>query len=307
MTQSLRSLAIAVALATAGLAPAQAPVEKPLSPKAPAEQLGAPPVVSAKVWAVADGKTGKVLWGSKEREPVPIASTTKIMTAHVVLTLAAADPKVLDEVLTFSETADKTPGSASDLKAGDKVAVRDLLFGLMLPSGNDAATAFAEHFGGRVKGDGRADAAANFVAEMNRTAKALKMEETKYLDPHGLSRNVASARDLVTLTAAAMKNPVFATYVRTRRHKCTVTDKDGKTREAVWTNTNKLLDIEGYEGVKTGTTTAAGSCLVSSGRLNGDHLFVVVLGCTSNDSRYADARNLFRWAWAERGQKPKDK
>ncbi|MFM8273250.1 MAG: D-alanyl-D-alanine carboxypeptidase, partial [Gemmata sp.] len=96
------------------------------------------------------------------------------------------------------------------------------------------------------------------------------------------------------------KNPTFASYVSTRRHKCRVADKDGNTRDVVWSNTNKLLDIEGYEGVKTGTTTAAGACLVSRGTRDGDRLLVVVLGSTTGDNRYTDTRNLYKWAWAER-------
>jgi D-alanyl-D-alanine carboxypeptidase (penicillin-binding protein 5/6) len=275
--------------------------------RAPADKLDGPPVVTAKAWAVADGKTGKVLWSSQAATPLVIASTTKIMTAWIVLGLATDDAKVLDEVVTFSERADKTGGTTCGLKAGEKIAVRDLLYGLLLPSGNDAATALAEHFGGRCKPEGKADdALARFVAEMNRTAQGLKMGETKYLDPHGLGKNVASARDLVALAFAALKDPVFAKYVQTRRHTCEVTDADGKTREVTWNNTNRLLDIEGYEGVKTGTTTAAGSCLVSAGRYESDRLIVVVLGCASNDSRYADTRNLYRWAWRERGHKPKE-
>ncbi len=277
---------------------AQPPEEKALPAKAAAEKLDGPPIVSAKAWAIADGKTGKLLWESKGAEPLAIASTTKIMTAYIVLTLAAEDAKVLDEVMTFSDRADKTTGSTSDLKVGDKVTVRDLLFGLLLPSGNDAATAFAEHFGGRLKGEGKDDVA-RFVAEMNRAAKALKMQETKYLDPHGLGNNTASARDLLTLAFAALKNPTFAKYVSTRRHKCSVTDADGKKRDVTWNNTNRLLEIEGYEGVKTGTTAAAGACLVSSGKYASDHLLVVVLGSTSGDGRYVDTRNLYRWAWTE--------
>src|SRR5262245_49287042 len=213
---------------------AQPPDEKPLPPKAPAEKLGGPPVVTAKAWAVADGKTGKVLWGSQESTPLPIASTTKIMTAWIVLGLAAEDAKVLDEVVTFSEKAAKTGGSGAGLKTGEKIPVRDLLYGLLLPSGNDAAAALAEHFGARFKAEGEADdPVAKFVAEMNRKAKGLKMEETKYLDPHGLSKNLASARDLITLAFTAMKNPLFAKYVQTRRHKCEVTDADGKKREVI--------------------------------------------------------------------------
>lgn len=304
MNTLIRSIALAALAATVGLAPAQPPEEKPVPPKAPAEKLGGPPLVSAKGWAVADGKTGAVLWGGNEKEPLPIASTTKIMTAHLVLGLAAKDAKVLDEIVDFSEAADKVPGSSSDLKAGDKVPVRELLYGLLLPSGNDAAHAFAEHFGPRFKSaDKDAAPVASFVAQMNAAAKALKMGETNYLDPHGLGRNVASPRDLATLALHATQDPAFAKYVQTRRHKCEVTDKDGKKRAVTWNNTNKLLDIEGYEGIKTGTTTAAGACLVSCGTLNGDRLIVVALGSTSSDNRYTDSRNLYRWAWAERAKK----
>src|SRR5205823_9285696 len=90
-------------------------------------------------------------------------------------------------------------------------------------------------------------------------------------------------------------------YVQTRRHAYEVADPEGQKRLVTWKNTNRLLDIEGYDGVKTGTTNAAGSCLVASGRRGSDHLLVVVLGSTSNEGRYVDARNLFRWAWQQRG------
>jgi serine-type D-Ala-D-Ala carboxypeptidase (penicillin-binding protein 5/6) len=276
----------------------------PLPERQPADRPDGPPVVSAKGWAIADGKTGQVLWGSAEKEPLAIASTTKIMTARLVLKLAAADPKVLDETVTFSEKAAQVPGSAAKLKAGEKVPVRELLYGLLLPSGNDAAFAFAEHFGTRFSAkDETRDAVSAFVAAMNREAIALKMGETKYLDPHGLSKNVASPRDLALLGAACFADPQFQKYVSTRRHEAEVVAADGTTRKAVWENTNKLLGIDGYDGIKTGTTTAAGSCLVASGKRNGDHLIVVVLGSTSNDSRYIDSRNLFRWGWGQREKK----
>ena len=139
-----------------------------------------------------------------------MASTSKIMTAHLVLRLAAKDPKVLDEVVTFSERADKTTGSSADVKAGEKVAVRELLYGLMLPSGNDAATALAEHFGCRFGQESMGIRYDRFVAEMNRRAKELGLKELSYRDPHGLSRdNVSSARDLAVLAHAAMKDERF--------------------------------------------------------------------------------------------------
>src|SRR5262249_59652040 len=114
----------------------------------------------------------------------------------------------------------------------------------------------------------------------------------------------SSARDLAGLARSALTDPTFAAVVSTRRHGCTLVDGQGKRRDVVWTNTNHLLDIEGYDGVKTGTTQAAGTCLVASGRRGRDHLIIVVLGgSNSPDSRYPDARNLFRWAWQMRGHK----
>jgi serine-type D-Ala-D-Ala carboxypeptidase (penicillin-binding protein 5/6) len=291
-----RVLLVAVLLAALTSSPvrAQAPDKK-----APADRLDGPPFVTAKAWAVADGKTGKLLWGANEATPRAIASTTKVMTAWVVLRLAADEPKVLDEVVTFSERADKTTGSSAKINAGEKLPVRELLYGLLLPSGNDASVALAEHFGARLKHD--ADPVKSFVAEMNRQAKELKLAETTYRDTSGLTAdNRSSARDLLALARRALQDERFREYVGTRRHECEVAGPDGAKRTVVWENTNKLLDVEGYDGVKTGTTNAAGCCLIASGRRGSDHLLVVVLGSTSTDGRYADARNLFRWAWRQR-------
>jgi D-alanyl-D-alanine carboxypeptidase (penicillin-binding protein 5/6) len=273
-------------------------------PKEPADRPG-PPLVTAKTWAVCDPGTGAVLWRGGEATPRPIASTTKIMTARIVLRLADRDPKVLDEVVTVSPAVAKTGGSTAGLKAGEKVAVGELLYGLMLPSGNDAAAAFAEHFGSRLP---TADGAkpgpwGGFIAEMNRQAAALKMADTHYLDPHGLGRNTSTPADLAKLAAASMKDPRFAKVVGTRRYRGALTTPGGGSRVALWVNTNRLLGIEGYEGVKTGTTTPAGACLVAVGGTGANRLIVVILGATT-DTRYMDARNLFRWAWAERDRRP---
>jgi D-alanyl-D-alanine carboxypeptidase (penicillin-binding protein 5/6) len=277
--------------------------------KEPAAQQSAPPNVSAKAWAIADGKTGKVLWGFKETEPRAIASTTKIMTAFLVVQLAEKDPQVLDEEIVFSERAAAVPGSSSHLRAGERLPVRELLYGMLLPSGNDAAVAFAEHFGPRFKSGNQKenDPVKLFVAEMNRRAKELKLTQTSFLDPNGLARNQASARDLAALAWTVMQNKLFRQYVSTRRHSYKVATKDGQTREVAWANTNKLLGEEGFDGIKTGTTNAAGACLVASGTKGGDHLIVVVLGASPSDARYTDARALFQWAWDQRASgKAKD-
>jgi D-alanyl-D-alanine carboxypeptidase (penicillin-binding protein 5/6) len=222
----------------------------------------------------------------------------------------AKDPAVRDEVLTFSKRADQTEGSSSEVREGEHLPIHELLYGLLLPSGNDAAVAFAEHFGGRLKppsdAPDQADPLPRFVAEMNRLADELGLHETHFANPNGLPApgHRSSARDLAKLTSHALTQPMFATVVSTRKHGCTLIDDKGGRRNVVWTNTNHLLDTEGYDGVKTGTTQAAGTCLVASGRRGDDHLIVVILGGSSSpDSRYNDARNLFRWAWLMRGNR----
>jgi D-alanyl-D-alanine carboxypeptidase (penicillin-binding protein 5/6) len=267
--------------------------------KRPPDPLDGPPFVTAKAWVVVDGRTGTRLGGHEDDASRDMASTTKIMTALVVLRVAARDPKVLNEVVTFSERADKTPGSTSSIRAGESLSVRELLFGLLLPSGNDASVALGEHFGGRLGTDTEIDPLTRFVAEMNRVAKELGLEHTHFVNTHGLpaAGHQASARDLARLAREAQRDPTFAACVGTPRHGAAVTDKDGKGRNLVWSNTNRLLWTEGYDGVKTGSTAAAGLCVVASGQRGPDRLLVVVLGSASAEARDADVRNLFRWGW----------
>lgn len=302
----------------------------------PADDLDGPPLTTCKSWAIGDSKTGKILWSHDADKPLDIASMTKMMTAHLVAQLAAADEKVLDEVITFSEQADKTPGSTAGIRAGEQVTVGELLYGLMLPSGNDAATALAEHFGARFEppgdlrsGGGRGQATraqpgepraqsdgastpqadeplARFVAEMNRQAGKLGMQQTHYANPHGLTAkdHRSSSADQLTLAFHVLHSPLLERIVSTRQHGCRVTGPGGYQRNVLWKNTNRLLPIDGYDGVKTGTTDAAGACLVARGRRGENSLIVVVLGSASSDARYVDARNLFRWAWRQRAASP---
>jgi D-alanyl-D-alanine carboxypeptidase (penicillin-binding protein 5/6) len=281
------------------------------------EDLAAPPEVTAKSWVVAEGRTGEVLWGHGIDEPRKSASTTKMMCAYVVLLMAEKNPAVLDERIVFSKLADATAGSTADIKAGESLPLRDCLRGLLLPSGNDAGNAIAEHFHSRLAppdeamlefglGNPVLATRVNFIAEMNRTARRIGLAQTKYRLPYGdggtETDRTTTVRDLARLAWHAMQLPLFREVVATRRYECDVRTADGGTRRAAWENTNQLLGLElGYDGVKTGTTTLAGQCLVSSGRRHGDHLYVVVLGSASENSRFVDTRNLFRWAWAKRG------
>ena len=284
-----------------------------------AEDLQAPPLVTAKAWAIADGKTGKLLWGLNAEEPSKSASTTKMMCAYVVLSMAEKNPAVLDERITFSKLADDTTGSTADVKVGESLTIRECLYGLLLPSGNDAGNALAEHFNSRLAppdeamlkfglGSTNLSTRANFIAEMNRYARRIGLTNTIYRSSFGdggtEKDRTTTTRDLTHLAWTAMQLPLFRGYVATRRYEGDVRTPAGGSRKAVWLNTNELLGLDsGYDGVKTGTTIQAGTCLVSSGHRGSDHLIIATLGSESENGRFVDTRNLFRWAWTKLGYK----
>ena len=280
----------------------------------PADPINSAPFVTCKAWAILDAKTGGLISGHRADAKLDMASTTKIMTAHVALQCCDKQPKLLDEIVVFSKRADETVGSTSDVAAGEKIIVRELLYGLLLPSGNDASVAIGEHFGHYVDTQRPHDKQAHegamsagesydrFVLAMNDAAQDLGIDAT-FKNTHGLTADghVASSKGLATLARAALQNELFCKIVGTRQRGCTLESISGYRRNVIWKNTNRLLGTEGYLGVKTGTTDAAGACLVSYGQRQNDSLIVVVLGATSSDARYVDARNLFRWAWSNRG------
>lgn len=275
-------------------------------PKQPRDPVTGPPIVSAKAWSAGDLTTGRFVGHEQGDERLPMASTTKVMTALVVSNLTASEPKLLEEFIEFSHRADRTGGTSSGIRAGERLPVRELLYGLMLPSGNDAAVALAEHFGSRCAPPSDApqtkDPLIRFVAEMNRTAAKLELKNTQFTNPHGLpDRNhYSSANDLFRIAAAASKSKLITECANCRQHGCRLSGPEGYQRNIVWKNTNELLEIEGYQGLKTGTTTAAGSCLISIGEHQGRKIAVVVLGATTSDNRYLDSRNLFKWAWSQK-------
>jgi len=266
-----------------------------------------PEGITARAWAIADGRNGELLWGLGEDKPAKAASTTKMMCAWVVLRLAEADPGVWDQTVTYSKFAAATAGSSSKLREGESVSVAECLYGLLLPSGNDAGNALAEHFSDVLEpptGEMPKTTRSNFLAEMNRWAERLEMTRTVYRSPYGdggtADEFTTTPRDLLRLAFRAIQDERFRRYVGTRRHSTLVTTPDGGQREVTWTNTNQLLGEEDFDGIKTGTTTSAGACLVSSGRRGDDHLLVVVLGSSSSQARYTDTKAIFDWAWARR-------
>ncbi len=267
-------------------APEPAVVNAEEDKKSPLDPLDGPPFVTCKAWAIIDGNSGEFLAGDHQDEKRAPASTTKMMTAYLITQLVQKDPKVVDEIVTFSERADKTPGSSSEVRAGEKLPVRELLYGMMLPSGNDATVAFAEHFGDRLADDkdkvAHLDAYDSFVSAMNRKAAELGMKSTHFNNPNGLpsAGHLTTVRDLARLAYVAFQVPEFRKVVGTAQHGYTLDSISGYKRNIVWHNTNQLLRIKGYDGIKTGTTNAAGCCVVSTGERNGRRLIVVVLGAT---------------------------
>ncbi len=240
----------------------------------PSELL--PPKVSARAAVLMEWQTGTILFEHNAFTRMYPASLTKMMTA-----LIALERGRLEHVIQISTEAASQPGSSMELKFGDKFTLEDLLYGLMLNSGNDAAWAIAEHIG-----DGSAD---EFFALMNERAKEIGAINTRFQNPHGLSdvNHYTTAFDLALIARTCLRHPYFKNLVSTK-------EKDvieaGKNIVLSLYNTNRLLWINpGIDGVKTGTTQAAGQCLVASATKDGMRLLAVVL---DSDDRWYDASQL---------------
>lgn len=225
-----------------------------------------------------EASTGKVLMGENLHTQLPMASTTKIMTALVALENAG----IMDMVTVTSE-AYGMEGSSIYLNLGEKISLKDLLYGLMLASGNDAAVAIAVHVGGSVEG---------FAQMMNERARSLGLVNTNFVTPNGLhdDAHYTSAYDLAYITAAAMENPFFREIVSTQYYRT-------QTGDTVRTFRNKNRTLSQYEGccgVKTGYTKKAGTCLVFAAERDGMLLIGVLLNAPS---RFDDAIAMLNYGF----------
>ncbi|MDI4645437.1 D-alanyl-D-alanine carboxypeptidase family protein [Cohnella hashimotonis] len=241
----------------------------------------AKPSTHAKAAALIDVASGRLLYSSHGDEPMLIASTTKIMTAII-----AIEQRDLNSIVTVSSRAAGKEGSSIYLKAGEKMKLKDMLFGLMLRSGNDAATAIAEHVGGSHDG---------FVYLMNVKAEEIGMTHSHFANPSGLDQkgHYASANDMAKLAAYALHNPTFREIVGT---KVKTAPNPGEEWDYKWVNKNKMLHLyEGADGVKTGYTKQALRTLVSSATREGRQLAAVTLN-DGND--WVDHAKLLDYGFA---------
>ncbi len=239
------------------------------------------PILNSRAAIIYDRKTGLILFGKNENEKRAMASTTKIMTAIVVLENAD-----LSEVIEISRKAAGTGGSRLGLSTGDKISINDLLYGLMLCSGNDAAVALAENIGGSIEG---------FAEKMNQKAEELGLKDTHFVTPHGLdeAQHYTTAYELAKLTDYALKIEKFAQIVGTKNTTITI---NGNSKQIH--NTNELLGyLDGVYGVKTGFTNGANRCLVTSAKRNDMDIICIVLGADIKKFRTTDSIKMIEYAF----------
>ena len=230
---------------------------------------------------VLDRQSKYILYGKNEKNKVKMASTTKIMTAIVVIENAN-----LDETVEISKKAASTGGSRLGLKTGDKITINHLLYGLMLRSGNDAAVTLAECTAGSIP---------DFAILMNNKAKELGLENTNFETPHGLDsdNHYTTAYELALLTDYALKNSTFSQIVGTRNYTINI---NGYPKNL--TNTNELLgNLNGVYGVKTGFTNGANRCLVTACKRGDIDIICVVLGADTKNFRTQDSIKLIEYSF----------
>ena len=234
--------------------------------------------IESRIALIYDRASGRIIYEKNGNKQTPMASTTKIMTAIVVL-----ENTNLNDVVNIDKKSASIGGSRLGLSKGDKITVLDLLYGLMLRSGNDAASALAIYVGGSIE---------KFADMMNEKASELGLINTHFVVPHGLDNegHYTTAYELAKISDYALKNDIFKKIVSTNKTSISI---NGRLQEI--TNTNKLLNTAGVYGVKTGFTNGAERCLVTAYK-NGDmDIITVIIGANTNDIRTADTKKLIKY------------
>ena len=243
--------------------------------------LSLPNDINSRAYVVIDRNSNTILCGKNESEKRKMASTTKILTATVIL-----ENCNLNDTIEVSKKAAGTGGSRLGLKTGDKITVNGLLYGLMLRSGNDCAVALAEYAGGSIEG---------FAELMNKKANELGLKNSHFETPHGLdsSEHYTTAYELAVLTNYALRNKTFSTIVGTKSYTITL-----NSEPVTINNTNELLGVfDGVYGVKTGFTNGANRCLVTACKRNDLDVICVVLGADTKKFRTSDSIKLLNFVF----------
>lgn len=251
------------------------------------------PDISAEHAMVIDAE-GTVYFERDADEQVRIASLTKLMTAIVALENAE-----LTDTITVDHAAATIGESTANLREGDTLTLETALRGLLIPSGNDAAMAIATSVGAIIDPSSD-DPYATFVDAMNKKAEELGLDAV-FANPHGLDFGDweadmhASARDVAKMLSYAMQNETFREIDGSGKNSITVTSADGSERKVTFRVWNVLLGKDGNIGGKTGTTSEAGMCFAGAFSREGEEIYVVVLGCPSDDERFGDTITLADW------------
>jgi serine-type D-Ala-D-Ala carboxypeptidase (penicillin-binding protein 5/6) len=274
--------------------------------------------VAAQAYVIVDSKTGYILEQQEPRKRLQVGSLTKIATASVVLDWAEQKSGDLNQVVTIPQEA--FVGVVENnigFQPGDSITLRDLLYAALVQSDNIAAYTLAHHVGSRLGSllpsevGSKLTPADAFVAQMNALAKQLKMERTRFVNPHGIDKNVrpmpySTAEDMARLTRYAMNKASFRFYV-SQKERLISFNRVGRQLNYALRNTNELLGKNGIEGVKTGRTARAGDCLILSANREPEllkqgemvtvfprHLIVVLLGSTN---RFGEGAGLVQRGW----------
>lgn len=240
---------------------------------------GAPlPALTSSHWEILDLGSGKVLSSANPQVPVAMASLTKLMTAYVV---RQKDSLTQPVTIQPEDVAISSDDSRMGLVAGERITVGDLLKGLLIPSGDDAALALARYTSGSEEA---------FVSEMNRQASLLHLARTHFSNAAGLdeANHFSSPSDLAQLARLTMTDPALRQIVGTRQ--TTLTALSGQVHTLY--NTNTLLDRDGVVGIKTGHTDNAGDCLISLESIDGHEIIIALLG---SSDRFGETEALINW------------
>ncbi len=251
----------------------------PITLTIPKAKAASDPAILSQAYIVMNQQSGQILIEKNADLPLYPASTTKIMTALIVL-----ENLDLDQVASVSGSL-SSDGSHMGLVAGEKILVRDLLRGILIQSANDAAMVLADTFPGGEEA---------FLLEMNQRADQLHLQNTHFMNVVGYSQegHYTTVRDLVILSQIAMQNPTFAQMVKERQ--ATVYDTQGKFVHTLRTTNVLLGTVPGIEGIKTGWTEQSGECLVAQATRGDQTIITAVLG---SPNRFAETTQLFSWAF----------